>query len=541
MAVPRQAHTDRGPRYTRSEATRLLCAGVYFDAVFRRRVIEELVEHEERPIAPSLGIDAVPVLAHALRARRQESMTGLALLLFWILFIGFGVAGVGSEQAVFPVPWFVLYALVGAVAFTTRGATATTFTLDSSVLKQATRGRLKGVLPLLPVALTLAYWGAVGYSAFSGASVWAAVAFPLLLMLPVGAFQSRVQETLRNEMGRDAFRTNPRKELPLGEQFERIGAAIDREQHAQLTIYDPFRPFIGAGTPYKPWSVAMELKGGGADGLPLSGREVVDLIKPRLEELRTSAGTSRDRLRSLEVDEIVYLPVGLARERFAEELRQADRHVRAAVGEGGEGRRHFLRVRIGAWDEQVGISILVRVHTQGGMLVLEVVPHVLNPLRPQFRSVDVIVRQPTSGSWARSLVRTLLTGPGAGVAAGLCLVRTAVSVLRVWLTVPRYALPDGPAAAVRELGSVEEVSLFQEMDVSRYVKTLQNRISGGVVQALRAKGYETGDFERYIVNVGSGGVFVGEMSNSAVAVGEKSSAQQIQTKLLDKKSGDDKR
>ncbi|AEY86720.1 hypothetical protein SHJG_1444 [Streptomyces hygroscopicus subsp. jinggangensis 5008] len=62
-----------------------------------------------------------------------------------------------------------------------------------------------------------------------------------------------------------------------------------------------------------------------------------------------------------------------------------------------------------------------------------------------------------------------------------------------------------------------------------------------MVQALRAKGYETGDFERYIVNVGSGGVFVGEMSNSAVAVGEKSSAQQIQTKLLDKKSGDDKR
>ncbi|MCX4966837.1 hypothetical protein OHA98_18740 [Streptomyces sp. NBC_00654] len=534
MTVPEQAAPNDSPRYTHSEATRLLCAGVYFDGVFRRRVIEELVEHEERPVAPSLGIDALPVLAHALRARRRETGTGLALLLIWALFIGLGLAGTGSEQTVFPIPWFVAYGLVCLVAYAMQGPTATTFTLDRAVLKRATRGRLKAVLPVLPFALMLGYWGTVAFSVISGADVWAALVLPILLMLPVGEYQRRVQEIIRSEVGRDAFRTGPRKKLPDGEQFERIGAAIDREQHARLTIYDPFRPFVGAGKPYKPWSVVMELKGGNVGAQPLTGREVIDLVKPQLEELRESAATSRDRLRSLEIDEMVYLPVGLPRDRFAQELDQTDRHVEAALGEGGEGRRHFLRVRIGAWDEQVGISVLVRVHTQGGILVLEVIPHVLNPLRPQFRSADVIARHATAGALPRSLVHVLLTGPGAGVAAGLCLFRTVVSAIRVWLTVPQYALPDGPVASVRELGSVEEISLFQEMDISRYVKTLQDRISSGVGRALHVKGYETGDFERYVINVSEGGVFIGEISNSAVAVGEKSSAKQVQSKTVTK-------
>ncbi|MDF6017324.1 hypothetical protein [Streptomyces sp. JH34] len=533
MTVPEQAAAKVGSRYTHSEATRLLCGGVYFDKMFRRRVIEELVEHEERPVAPSLGIDAVPVLAHALRARRREAWTGLALLLIWALFIGLGLAGTGSEQTVFPIPWFVAYGLVSLASYATRDATSTAFTLDRAVLKQATRGRLKSVLPVLPFALMLIYWGAAGISVFSGADTWAAITLPLLLMLPVGECQRRVREVVRSEVTRAAFRAAPRKKLPVSEQFERIGAAIDREQHARLTIYDPFRPFVGAGKPYKPWSVVMELKGADADTQPLTGREVIDLIKPGLEELRESAATSRDRLRYLEVDEVVYLPVGLTRERFLRELEQADRHMEAAVGEGGEGRRHFLRVRIGAWDEQVGVSVLVRVHTQGGMLVLEVIPHVLNPLRLQFRSVDVIAQR-AGDSGVRDLVRLLLTGSGAGVAAGLSLFLTAVSAIRVWLTVPRYALPDGPAASVRELGSVDELSLFQEMDISRYVRTLQDRIASRVGRALHAKGYETGDFERYVINVSDGGVFVGEISNSAVSVGKKSSAKQVQSKTVGK-------
>ncbi|MFE3651523.1 MULTISPECIES: hypothetical protein [unclassified Streptomyces] len=44
------------------------------------------------------------------------------------------------------------------------------------------------------------------------------------------------------------------------------------------------------------------------------------------------------------------------------------------------------------------------------------------------------------------------------------------------------------------------------MDIGQYVKTLQDRNSGGLVRALHAEGDETGGFERYVINV-SGAAF----------------------------------
>jgi hypothetical protein len=193
------------------------------------------------------------------------------------------------------------------------------------------------------------------------------------------------------------------------------------------------------------------------------------------------------------------------------------------VGEGAEGRRHFLRIRIGTWDEQVVVSVLVRVHTQGGMLVLEVVPHVLTPVRPEFRAVDVIEAR-GEPDILRDAVRAVLATPTANFAAGTSLISTAVAEFRTWLANPRHAFPDGPVTSVRELGSTADLSVFQEMDVRRYVRTVQDRIASGVREALRTKNYETGDFEQQIVTVSNGGVFIGTMHGGAVATGERSSA-----------------
>ena len=526
----------------RTEATRLLCAGVYFDSDFRRQVIEELVQHEERPIAPSLGIDALPVLVHALRARRREAETALVLLAIWGLFIGLGLAGVGSET-VLPLPWWLAYALVCFLLGSVRAGTGlgvAVFTLDRTMVKRATRGRLRMLLPLMPLLVALAYWASALFALFSGAHAWVSVVFPFLLVLPVWAYRAHVSAVMRDELGPETFFRRPRETMPPTPQYRRIGDAIDREQYAVLTIYDPFRPFIGAGRPYQePWSLVMELKKKGAaapkDGVGaeptagpgagrLTGREVIDLIKPQLEDLRTAAAsTSRDRLRALEIEEFVYLPSGLARWEVAYDAAATGRHLEQAVGEGGEARRHFLRIRVGAWDEQVVVSVLVRVHTQGGMLVLEVVPHVLSPVRPEFRAVDVIEAR-GEDDLLREAVRGLLATPTANFAAGTSLVRTAVAVFRTWLANPRRALPDAPATSVRELGSTTDLSVFQEMDVRRYVRTVQDRIASGVREALRVNGYETGDFEQQVVNVSGGGIFIGAMSGGAVATGEGASA-----------------
>src|SRR5882757_6687146 len=83
-----------------SEATRLLCAGAYLDPAYRDRVIDELHLNEQRLVAPSLGFDAARVLAHALRARRQELLWAGAILGLWAV----GSVLSGGLLALFLVP-----------------------------------------------------------------------------------------------------------------------------------------------------------------------------------------------------------------------------------------------------------------------------------------------------------------------------------------------------------------------------------------------------------------------------------------------------
>lgn len=492
-------------------------------------MIEELVEHEERPIAPSLGVDVVPVLAHALRARRQDARTALLLLALWGTFIGIEV---GATDEGVPI-WAGLYALVSffqwsAAASVGRGSSV--YVVDKRTMREAMKGNVRSLVPVVPAVLAVAYWLYALYSLVTGSGNWVGVVLPLLLVLPVWAHRTRVADVMRTELSREGFLVAPRA-VPTTSYHQRIARAVDREQYAGLTIYDAGRPFIGMGKPYEPWSFALELKrrediGAPADGAaPFTGRTVVDLVRPRLEALRQSAAeTSRDRLKDLEIEEFVYLPVGPPRPRLDLADATVSRHVAESVDEGGEARRYFLRVRIGAWDEQVVVTILVRVHTQGGMLVLEVVPHVLTPIRPEFRAVDVIAAR-DEDDLLRDGVRALLSGPAAGFAAAVSTVRAGVSGFRTWLAEPQRALPDGPATSVRELGGTQSVSLFQEMDISRYVKTVQDRIASGVREALRSQGFETDQFEKQIVQISEGGVFIGSMSGGAVAAGAGAQAK----------------
>ena len=79
MTVPPQQRTDSPQHFVRptappypedpTTATRHLCAGVYIDDIFRNEILREVYYKPRRIMAPSYGFDAVPVLAHSLRAR----------------------------------------------------------------------------------------------------------------------------------------------------------------------------------------------------------------------------------------------------------------------------------------------------------------------------------------------------------------------------------------------------------------------------------------------------------------------------------------
>lgn len=201
-------------------------------------------------------------------------------------------------------------------------------------------------------------------------------------------------------------------------------------------------------------------------------------------------------------------------------------HRTDAVEEGGEQRRHFLRVRVGGWDEEIVVTVFVRVHTQGGMLMLEVAPHVLPPVNALFATADRKAHEHLHrGGFGRYLF-ALLRIPAATGDALRVLARAVAQTWRQLTDVHADTLPDGPGASVRELGADDRATLFQEMDVARYLKSIQDRIASGVGEALWNAGYEVAEFEQKVTNVfNNSGTFVGgNVQGNGIAIGKDSKA-----------------
>ncbi|MFF0731134.1 hypothetical protein ACFYVK_05955 [Streptomyces chartreusis] len=589
-------------RYSRTEATRLLCAGVYQDASFRRRVLDELVGHMERPVAPALGVDVLPVLAHAVRVARRETRTALLMLAAWAGFVlsDFVMVwdslsdrwGHGAEVAfgdVFtalylghenvsggiPMPWSQLYALVTfamwvAAAVGERGGDVKELGLPGTVARAADGlGRLAGLGSVLFLCL---YWYLYLAGLVDGTAQTPYPAlFPLLITLIGWQHQASHRKALCRWLSKWTFPTATQPGLPQGLPYDDLVPSIHREQQAPVTLYDLEKPFIGMGTCRKSWSFAMELRklseetrgqvpaqssaaNGAGAGLArrtterLTASAALDMIEPQLIELRESAArTGRDRLRDLEIERFLYLPGGVGREEEVEvggvddaaafaatprgrgqggrkvyDPEQIAAQLDEAVDEGGEARRVFLRVRVGAWHEQLVVTVLVRVHTQGGMLVLEVEAYVLGPVRKEFRGVDALVER-LPEKWPSAALRALRHAPAIGVS---CAIGALGSVYREiasgWSDGDE--LPDVPRVSLRAAAAQKDLSIFQETDAERYIKTIQERIAGGVRVALREHGYRTEEFEQHIYQVSGGGVFIKDMSGGAIATGSHGQA-----------------
>ncbi|MEV0603416.1 hypothetical protein AB0I82_29550 [Streptomyces sp. NPDC050315] len=540
-----------------SETCRLLCSGVYLDGAFRDRVIKELYDHDERIVAPSYGFDAARVLAHALRARRLELGWALLVLLLCIVAVPLtqglllmlitpvvwlaiarrirgtgrlkGRIGMARRFVALVIRWYSRINLVLAVVFLVALGLQSSSTL-AGVTQVGNSMRVGDPSDIVGLGLLTGQ----GYgAAFSLLPVhaWITLAIPFLLAWIVGLQRGQFARVVAHELSRTRFRdfaADP-AERAEGVRFRRLRDRIRTEQHGPLVMYGEADPFCGAGTPFKPWSLSVELRPRrDRKPEPVDNAAVLRRIHPLVEDLRVpspqgspeAAAAVRDRLRALELDECVFLPVdGLPSRDAAPYAPDAVReHMDRAIEEGGETRRHFLRIRVGGWGEGLVVTVFVRVHTQGRMLVLEVVPHVLWPLWPQFVNADRIAHRHRHNSPFGKAVWALLHTPAALTGAVVTLGRGIGSVWGLSTEGNSGALPDGPAFSVRELASADDPSLFQEMDAERYLKSIQDRVAGGVRLALYDAGWQTAAFEQQIVNVGSGGVFIGS-AQGAVGVG----------------------
>lgn len=543
--------TDTAP-HRRSEATRLLSAGTYLDPAFRDTVITELIEHPERLVPPSLGYDASTVLGHALRARNLDLGSAALILLIWgtgltIITLNLPAPGLGlvmvqdQEQAesglsgalLISLMFFTMASLLSLARRSPYGQSRSTLVVDGSGKPPTGRfARFRfGILPL-------STWSLMALSAYTVLSTFVTesiveglvtLALPALLLL-VGAWHRlMISRILWTELSRDRFTGFPpdTSHTPFASRRAKILAAIDTEQFSPMALYNGDEPFLGAGVPHKPWSLTLELRPRpDAATAPerLDGRRVLDLIIPRLAELtERTTRTSQDRLNELELRECVFLPSdlpeGLRRATLPYRDTDVHTHLAEATGEGAEQRRHFLRIRVGGWQEEVVTTVFLRVHTQGDLLVLEVLPYVLAPPRSSFHQVDDLTERSI-----RLRMSTLAAGPAVTVATLFSGMNALRSWMREWWRATSHLPLEGPRVSIREVGARETWSMFQEMDINRYITTIQDRITSGTHQALAEAGYMTDEFQQQVVNVGGGGVFVGGSMAGSIATGSGSQA-----------------
>ncbi|MFF0885522.1 hypothetical protein [Streptomyces sp. NPDC003456] len=562
-----------------SEATRLLCAGAYLDAPYRDRVIEELHLNEQRIVAPSLGFDAARVLAHALRARRMELAWAGAIVGLWfvgllvtdMLLAGYLLPGLLLAVAsavrgdtdhpslprrlvAFVMRWLgrlvfaVFLAATVAIAFTGSDDDSSAGSYDPAYgAYGSSSGESSSLWSSLEELLPALSQSAGGDGAVRPLQAWLALVLFVAVALCTGAQRSQFVRALGGELAPERFAdaASDPAENAEGGRFRRMRDRIRSEQHEPLIMYHEAHPFCGAGAAYDTWVLAVELRPEESQKTrPLSNRTVLDTIRPLLEGLRLPAEyagvTVRDRLRWLEIDECVFLPAeGLARREDAPYDRTAfETHRSRAVEEGAEKRRHFLRVRVGGWEEELVVTVFIRVHTQGRMLMLEIAPHVLQPIRADFKDSDRTAHRFRHNSAFGKATWAVGQVPRSAFRSVVTLFQGAAYGWQLLTAGHANALPDGPALSVRELGAASTGSLFQQMDVDRYLRSVQDRIAHGVRAALAAHGYQTGEFVQKVVNISNGGVHIDSVADSTFAVGNQARATSTTQKGSD---GDDRR
>jgi len=531
------------------DATRYLCAAARLDRHFRNAVIAELVEQGHRVPAPTPGTDLVRVLHECLCARREEAWAGLAMLA--VLGVGLGVNLMSTALAL--VTLLIMRLLgSGAGPLVLTGVGLVGGRGHTTLTGESQRRGLRPVLIGLAV-LFLAWWlsqmgpdlrGASYGSGIGSAAQFSGVTYLIvlvLLWLIAAALSYRVRVVLGDPEGP----LSPKGVEPSTQSPSLIPVyeSLRRQQAGPELLYSDHAPLVGLGLPRTPWQVNLELvpsaerRAEGRNPDPIDAALLHQAIAASVRSLGDGDDYFWDALKRITVTDRVFRPGmrlgpsqgwlgGMSVPHPVTGIPMISRPWVDALDLAGHERlRHYLAIRIGSWQEEVVVTALVRVTTQGGMLHLELVPYVLPPVAEAYHLVDGLgeadVR--SDGAAALGLAARRLGGEVVGaisqVGTAWFSIRRAAEIRRRYqrLTREGHAVDHGPRVSVRELGSARRYqNVFQDQDVDRFFGTVSTRVFSAVAAELAARGYDTSAFENQAQNITNNINYGVQVSNSRV-------------------------
>ncbi|MFJ3701518.1 MULTISPECIES: hypothetical protein [unclassified Streptomyces] len=520
-------------------ATDYLRGAAHLDRWFRDAVIKELAENPHRLPPPSYGMDLAAVLKECFIARREVATRAAILLVLPLLM--FPVSATG---AVIPLLLVLFVRLTKALG---------------SRLKDTLKGREQpgsdprsrsgqGIVTLLLlIAFLWVLWRTV---ALSGAALSALMnglagngTGHLIAALLVLAGWTAVASVYRYRMEHRLYA------LAIGRSVEQPDPPVAAVRLAEIraqqadpdVVYSDYAPFVGAGIELDHWSFAIELvpdldrkSSGVADRrAAFNVPEVHARIRRELLRFGEGHNYPGDRLRGLQVDDYVMKSGkrlgpskdwsgtgdGTAFHRTAPDARAEAAEMLGTPPDGPAGEtwwpdsldvfaeerlRHYLTVRVGSWGDEVVLTVFSRVQMQGGLLFLESRAFLLPPIARAYHRIDDILPPRDSKDWT-DLVGAAFTSAFSQVAdaptdlAAASRTKTLTARSRYWYDRMRKTdrpVDHGPAYSVRELAAEPHFQqLFQEMDVHRFLKSIQTRTVTAVRLSLRDAGYRTSEYD----------------------------------------------
>jgi hypothetical protein len=458
LTVPAPAPEPDGPVPGRpaadatSNATRLLCAGTYLDPVYRAGVIRELLTHQYRVVAPSYGYDAVPVLAHALAARRLQRLR-LAVLVAGVAvtFLLMAVGALNGFTAALAVLW-----LLWATAFLRRVVT----------------------LQTLSRRLTVPAGGARRGRGFDGSYPDHPELIPELV------------DKIKREQSSDGTVIRYGGYKP----FVGAGRQVRRWSNAELMIGAPsgvFKDQPGAGHAVAPGASGQEPQR--KEVVPFTVEELTAYVADRMTARLRDQARPMQRIDGLAVERSTFSTAVTTLRGVAEPTpEQLDGHWDDVYDAG----RDYLCIRVGSWSQELVTTAFVGFDLKGNTLHTEFYSYVLAPIERSFHLVD---RLPTAlggrallkVAWhtVRGTPHSALRSAAAKAAGARLLPELPWSRNRIRVPQPadtsefglgRYAdalLNRGAVTSVREMATSARFHVFfQETDTIKYTQIVERQL-----------------------------------------------------------------
>jgi hypothetical protein len=523
-------HAAARPSGTLSNATRYLCAAAYLNRTFANTVIGQLLA-SHRAVAPSLGIDLVPVIRHCLNARRAQIVRDVLLTVFLLAGLLFATTAVVGILILA----FLFGLVLPGVNWERHGIGLKVFT---------------GVViafVLIPFILFLLLQPILDFASRSPSEFGLAAGLGGKTEIALLVFLGLAGTTLFG-YSYSMFRTFSDRLRPEGRpgQFDQADPHVETRisqvagaQYGNMAIYGGQDPFIGTGILEKSWSIAIELdhapgsrKGGqwhlprSQGYVPVDPAELQQVIRARLLKLRDEELPGNERISSLAVHDHVVgdghcrwdspivdpartMPYSQASPEAIDALIHHPAaglryYQRACVSDEGQAVWARQREVVGRTDQEVAVSAFIYVAVEGRMFYLEFVATVTPPILQQYHLVDRLPKVTSSSFITKVLVHAASTSFRDMVWAPFGLISTIWRIMaerrsfHEEATAARdYLFADvGAQISVREIGSSAGLRTYiQNLDTAKYTKIIERLVTDTVFDFLNDKGVDTSAYK----------------------------------------------